>query len=162
MDCLGHLHEKPNSTTAVLLWRLVLSWGWGGAVWSRCTFRYSSSYLDKPQNLRHVLNTKKSSECKNFFTGFALYPARWQWEDFLTQQPNYFFENGHNSGTEIHKIVLNIGNELSPRGLQTGRWPKLGSYGKKRIFGPTTGSARTGCLGVFFPSCGYQNFCFLQ
>ena len=29
-----------------------------------------------------------------------------------------------------------MGDEPSLRGLQTGRWPKLGSYGKYRIFGP--------------------------
>ena len=31
-----------------------------------------------------------------------------------------------------------MGNELSLRGLQTGRWPKLGSWGKYQIFGPKT------------------------
>ena len=31
-------------------------------------------------------------------------------------------------------IVLNVGNEPSLRGLQTGRWPKFGSYGKNCFF----------------------------
>ena len=40
--------------------------------------------------------------------------------------------------TGEHKIVTNVGNEPSLRGLQTGRWPKLGSYGENGIFWPKT------------------------
>ena len=40
----------------------------------------------------------------------------------------FFYENGHNSGTKSQKIVSNVGNELSLWGLQTGLWPKLGSF----------------------------------
>ena len=59
-------------------------------------------------------------------------------EDFLKRQPVFFFDNGCNSGTESRKIVLKVGNERSLQGRQTGRWPKLGSYGINRIFRPKT------------------------
>ena len=49
-----------------------------------------------------------------------------------------FYENGCNLGTESRKLDPNVGNERSLRGLQTGRWPKLGSFGKNWIFGPKT------------------------
>ena len=42
----------------------------------------------------------------------------------------FFYENGRNSETKSRKINLMMGNEPSLRGLQTGRWPILGSYGK--------------------------------
>ena len=41
----------------------------------------------------------------------------------------FFYENGCNSGTESRKIAPKVGNDRSLQGLQTGRWPKLGSYG---------------------------------
>ena len=63
-------------------------------------------------------------------------PDSGEGEDFLTCQPFFFYRNSCNSGTESQKIVPKVGNEPSLRGLQTGRWPNLGSYGKNRIFWP--------------------------
>ena len=45
----------------------------------------------------------------------------------------FFYGNGCNLGTESRKIGPKVGNEQSLRGLQTGHWPKLGSYGKNWI-----------------------------
>ena len=54
-------------------------------------------------------------------------------------QPFFFFyENGSKSGTESQKMAPKVGNERYLRGLQTGRWSKLGSYGKNRILWPKT------------------------
>ena len=44
----------------------------------------------------------------------------------------------HNSKTKSQKIDPKVPNEPSLRGLQTGLWQNLGSYGKKRIFRPRT------------------------
>ena len=41
-------------------------------------------------------------------------------EDFLTGQPDYFYENCCNSGTESQKIDPKVGNERPLRGLQMG------------------------------------------
>ena len=72
-----------------------------------------------------------------YVTG-RLSPNKGEREDFLTRRPSFFCENGHNSGMKSRKIAPKEGNEQYLRGLQTGCWPKLGSYGKKRIFGPKT------------------------
>ena len=59
-------------------------------------------------------------------------------EDFLTRQPGFFYANGCSSETEGRKMAPKVGNERSLRGLQTGRWPKLGSYGRHWILRPET------------------------
>ena len=50
----------------------------------------------------------------------------------------FFFLQKLNPETKSRKIDCKVGNEPSFRGLQTGRWQNLGSYGKKQIFGPKT------------------------
>ena len=122
----------------------------------------ASKLRQKMRNLRHLLMCNKNvwmlwfetkaieSTCTQRF----IQPARQAWgacalsalglllahsgegEDFLTHQPVSFYENGCSSGTESRKIVPKGGNERSLLGLQTGCWPKLGSYGKNRIFLP--------------------------
>ena len=63
-------------------------------------------------------------------------PYSGEGEDFLTGQPDFFYENCCNSVTESRKIDPKVGNERPLRGLQMGRWPKLGLYGKNWIFWP--------------------------
>ena len=78
-----------------------------------------------------------SAESARAVTG-RLCPHSGEGEDFLTGQPDFFYENCCNSRTESRKIDPKVGNERSGRGLKMGHWPKLGSYGKNRIFGPNT------------------------
>ena len=47
-------------------------------------------------------------------------PRSGEGEDFLTGQPEFFYENCCNSGTESRKIDPKVGNERSLRGLQIG------------------------------------------
>ena len=58
-------------------------------------------------------------------------------ESFLSRlnMPN---GNSCNSGTESRKIVPKVGNEPSCQELKLSHRPKLGLYGKNRIFGPKT------------------------
>ena len=51
---------------------------------------------------------------------------------------DFFYETCWNSGTKSQKFYPKVGNEQSRRGLKMGHWPKLGSYGKNRIFWPKT------------------------
>ena len=81
---------------------------------------------------------------------FVIQPARWErravtgrrcpysgeGRRLFDRSTNFFYKNCCNSGTESEKIDPKVGNERSLRGLQMGHWPKLGSYGKNRIFGP--------------------------
>ena len=48
-------------------------------------------------------------------------PHSGEGEDFLSRQPDYFYGNSCNSGTESRKIAPKVENERSFRGLQTGR-----------------------------------------
>ena len=43
---------------------------------------------------------------------------------------------GLSRAVEKSKIITDLRNEPFLQGLQTVRWPKLGSYGKNQIFGP--------------------------
>ena len=87
-------------------------------------------------------------------------------------------ENGRNSEMKSWKINPKVRNGPSLRALQTGRWHNLGSYDKKRIFGPKTefsGPKKTfisllqPCSGhdrankkVLFSPNKYHSFCNLQ
>ena len=48
-------------------------------------------------------------------------PQSGEGEDFLTGQPDFFYENCCNSGTESQKMVSKVGNERPLQGLLTGR-----------------------------------------
>ena len=48
-------------------------------------------------------------------------PHSGEGEDFLTCRLDFFYENGPNSGMKSRKIALQVGNERSLRGQQTGR-----------------------------------------
>ena len=79
---------------------------------------------------------------------FPLTSALWQpsWEVQITNEDrganSWYCDADYgkrpNPGTESRKIVPKVGNERSLQGLQTGRWPKLGSCGKNWIFWPKT------------------------
>ena len=47
-------------------------------------------------------------------------PHSWEGGDFLSHQPDYFYENCCNSETESQKIDPKVGNERPLRGLQMG------------------------------------------
>ena len=72
--------------------------------------------------------------------GLLLYSRIPQWEGrrLFDRSVGFFYGNNCNSETESQKIVPKVGNERSLLGLQMGLWPKLGSYGKNRIFWPKT------------------------
>ena len=66
-------------------------------------------------------------------------PPQWRGGRLFDGSTGFSLRNGCNSVTESRKIVPKVGNERPLRGLRTGCWPKLGSYGKigfSEILGP--------------------------
>ena len=63
-----------------------------------------------------------------------------QWEGgrLFDGSAKFFYGKSCSSRTESQKMVSKVGNQPSCRGLKIGHRPKLGSYGKNRIFGPKT------------------------
>ena len=70
--------------------------------------------------------------------GLFLADGAWGGGRLFDASTGFYYEKGHNSGTKSRKIAPKVRNERSLRGLQTGCWPKLGLYGKIRIFRPKT------------------------
>ena len=71
-----------------------------------------------------------------FQVGFSRFQVSISWFQVnFDGSAGFFYGNSCNSGTESQKIDPKVGNERPLWGLQTGRWPKLGSYSKNRIFG---------------------------
>ena len=115
---------------------------------AKCLIRHLNRECHK--NLSYALreNDSESNSLRESSTGLRAESARavtgrrcphsGEGEDFLTHRVFSFYENGCNSGTESRKMAPKVEYERSLRGLQTGHWPKLGSYRKNRIFWPKT------------------------
>ena len=97
----------------------------------RSTFPRCPSHVIVP----HTLNSLKQF-IQLLLTDVA--PTVRRGKTFWRVHRIFFYENCCNSGTESRKIDPKVGNERSLRGLQTGHWPKLESYGKNWIFWPKT------------------------
>jgi len=68
-------------------------------------------FRDKQTNTAESARAVTGTQC----------PHSGEGEGFLTRQPDFFYENGCNLGTESRKIVPKVENERSLRVLQTGR-----------------------------------------
>ena len=114
----GKINGAISSAFSVLVW----------SVLSACSEHITTSF--------DPARARSAWACALRALGLLLYSRKG--EDFLTGQPDFFYGNCCNSGTESWKIVPKVGNEWSLWGLQTVHWRKLGSYGKNWIFRPKT------------------------
>ena len=103
-------------------------WKWMLRFWDFLKINWCLSRLEFKGSCIDPASARSAWACA--FQALGLLPA----DSALTVGRGKTFWRFGQVWTKSWKIVTKVGNEPSLRGQRTGCWPKLGSYGKSRIF----------------------------